>query len=297
MSAASRRDAMTTTRQPILIDTIAGLRARVREWRRAGERVGLVPTMGALHRGHVSLMQQMARAADRVVVSIFVNPAQFAPTEDFARYPRTLEADLAAMRAADVDAVFTPGVSEIYPDGFSTSIVPAGPAAVGLEDRFRPTHFAGVAVVVTKLLNQVQPDLAIFGEKDFQQLAVLRRVCRDLDLPVEVVGAETVREPDGLALSSRNAYLAADERVVAPVLYNTLSECAQAIASSSEAESAMQRGRDAIVGAGFELDYLEARDAVTLEPWTPGAGAPRILVAARIGRTRLIDNIGLDEAD
>ena len=258
------------------------------------ERIALVPTMGALHRGHLALVRHARRRARRVIVSIFVNPTQFGPTEDFGTYPRTFAQDIAALTDLDVDLVWAPGPDVMYPDGFATKIVPEGPALAGLEDKFRPHFFAGVATVVAKLFTQCRPDIALFGEKDFQQLRVITRMARDLDLPVRVVGVPTVREPDGLALSSRNVYLSAQEREAAPTLYRVLSECAAKIAMARPLAETLADGRRTIEQAGFALDYLEARHAETLAPIaSPHAGPVRLLVAARLGKTRLIDNIGV----
>ncbi len=260
------------------------------------ERVGktaLVPTMGALHKGHVALIRQARRRAPRVIVSIFVNPTQFAPHEDFASYPRTFERDLAVLASLDVDLVWAPTAEVMYPRGFATKVVPEGAATVGLEDKFRPHFFAGVATVVTKLFVQCQPDAAVFGEKDFQQLKVVTRMARDLDLPVRVIGVPTVREADGLALSSRNARLSPAERAQAPMLHRVLVECAERISAGEALAAAMVQGREALERAGFAVDYLEARHAETLLPLASTADGPlRLLVAARLGETRLIDNIG-----
>jgi pantoate--beta-alanine ligase len=227
-------------------------------------------------------------------VSIFVNPAQFAPHEDFGAYPRTLAADLAALATADGDLVFNPSVAVVYPDGFATTVSLAGPAAVGLEDAFRPTHFQGVATVVAKLLIQAQPDIAIFGEKDYQQLKVVTRMARDLDLPVTIVPAPTIREADGLALSSRNAYLSPQERATAPVLHRTLREAARCLRGGEDMAKVLAEARHSIAEAGFVIDYVEARDAETLAPLASlGEEPARLLVAARIGKTRLIDNIAV----
>jgi pantoate--beta-alanine ligase len=258
------------------------------------ERIALVPTMGALHRGHLQLVRHARRRARRIIVSIFVNPTQFGPTEDLATYPRTFARDLAALTELDVDLVWAPTADVMYPEGFATRIVPEGPALAGLEDKFRPHFFAGVATVVAKLFTQCRPDIALFGEKDFQQLRVVTRMARDLDLPVRVIGVPTVREPDGLALSSRNVYLSAQEREAAPTLYRVLSECAARIAMAQPIDDALADGRRTIAQAGFALDYLEARHAETLAPIaSPKAGPVRLLVAARLGKTRLIDNIGV----
>lgn len=273
--------------------TPATLRRHVREWRANGERIALVPTMGALHAGHIALVRAARRRASRVIVSIFVNPTQFGPNEDLSRYPRTLPDDLAKLRAARADLVYVPTVADLYPEGFCSTVTVAGPAQ-GLESDFRPTHFAGVATVVAKLLVQASPDLAFFGEKDYQQLKVVTRMARDLDLPVAIVGVPTVREHDGLALSSRNRYLSADDRRSAPALHRALSEAASAIAAGAAVEAAVSRARGQVTSAGFVLDYLEARHADTLAPVSaPSDGPIRLLVAARIGSTRLIDNVAV----
>ena len=250
--------------------------------------------MGALHAGHFSLVKIAQRRADRVIVSIFVNPTQFAPNEDLSTYPRTWSADLAALAERNADVVWAPSVATMYPEGFATRIVPEGPAKAGLEDAFRPHFFAGVATVVAKLLIQCEPDIALFGEKDYQQLKVVTRIARDLGLATRIVGAPIVREADGLALSSRNRYLTPEERAAAPALYRTLKECAERIAAGSPLAAVLDDGRTAIVKAGFALDYLEARNAETLAPLAATVAEPiRLLVAARIGRTRLIDNVGI----
>ena len=278
---------------PIIFDDIATMRAAVTGWRRAGERVALVPTMGALHAGHVSLTQIGRERAARTIVSIFVNPTQFAPTEDFSKYPRTFDADVAKLAEAGVDAVFAPTPAVMYPQGFATTVSLEGPATAGLEDRFRPTHFAGVATVVAKLLNQAAPDVAIFGEKDFQQLAVIRQMAADLDIPSEIIGAPTVRESDGLAMSSRNVYLDAKERATAPVLHREMQAAAKTILSGAPIEATLDMARKTISDAGFAIDYLELRDALSLAPVAKAQGKMRMLVAARLGKTRLIDNIAV----
>ncbi len=281
---------------PIIARSIAELRAHVSAWRRAGDTIAMAPTMGALHAGHVSLTELARTRASRCVVSIFVNPTQFAPNEDFSKYPRTFEADVEKLSGAGVDLVFAPTPDQMYAQGFCTSVQLQGPAVAGLEDRFRPTHFTGVATVVAKLLIQCAPDIAIFGQKDFQQLAVIARMARDLDLPVEILGAPTVREADGLALSSRNIYLSESDRAAAPVLYATLRACARRIANGEAFDALLEDGRKAIAAAGFALDYLELRDADTLG--APDRARPmRLLVAARIGATRLIDNIDASIGD
>jgi pantoate--beta-alanine ligase len=282
-------------RRPNIAKTVPSLRRAVAAWRARKQTVALVPTMGALHDGHLSLVRLARRRADRVVVSIFVNPAQFAPNEDFSTYPRTFAADLALLTQEKADLVWAPAtVAAMYPDGFATRVVPGGAAAAGLEDAFRPDFFAGVATVVCKLFTQVAPDLAVFGEKDYQQLKVVTRMARDLDLPLKVVGAATVREQDGLAMSSRNVYLSADARAVAPTLHRVLRLCAKKIAEGHSVATILSEGREAITRAGFMLDYLEARHAETLAPIASAQDGPvRLLVAARLGTTRLIDNVGL----
>ena len=278
--------------KPPVIRTVANLRRATGRFRKAGNTIALIPTMGALHTGHLALVRLARRKARRVVVSIFVNPAQFAPHEDFGSYPRTLKSDLAALAALKVDLIWAPGVREMYPDGFATRIEPEGPAKAGLEDAVRPHFFGGVATVVAKLLLQVAPQFAIFGEKDFQQLKVVTNMARDLDIPVTIVGAPTVREKDGLALSSRNAYLSPSEREIAPVLHQVLKDCAARIKAGQPIGAAIADGRAKIERAGFTVDYLEARDARTLAPIAALKDGPvRLLVAAKLGRTRLIDNI------
>ncbi|MGY4288245.1 pantoate--beta-alanine ligase [Bradyrhizobium sp. LM2.7] len=253
-----------------------------------------MPTMGALHDGHVALVRLAKRRASRVVVSIFVNPTQFAPTEDFGAYPRTWKADIAKLAAEDVDVVWHPGVAAMYPEGFATRIVPEGPALAGLEDRFRPHFFGGVATVVGKLFTQCRPDIAIFGEKDFQQLRVVTRMAGDLDLGVKVVGSRTVRERDGLAMSSRNVYLSPEERQTATTLYRAMKDSAGRIRAGETIASAVARGTEMIKAAGFALDYFDVRHAQTLAPVTSLKDGPlRILVAAKLGSTRLIDNIAV----
>jgi pantoate--beta-alanine ligase len=281
-------------RHPQVIRTLPVLGRMLTVWRRRGHRIALVPTMGALHAGHLALVRRAQRQADRVIVSIFVNPAQFAPHEDLKTYPRTFAADVAALAKLDADLVWAPSVDIMYPAGFATHVVPEGPATVGLEDAARPHFFGGVATVVSKLFIQCAPDIAVFGEKDYQQLKVVTRLARDLDLKIRIVGVPTVREPDGLALSSRNAYLAPAERAAAPSLHRVLKACAAKIIAGQPIGATLAGGRDEITGAGFVVDYLEARHAETLAPVESAAAGPlRLLVAARIGRTRLIDNIGV----
>jgi pantoate--beta-alanine ligase len=250
--------------------------------------------MGALHDGHVSLVRLARRRARKVVVSIFVNPTQFAPTEDFGSYPRTWRADLEKLAAEGVELIWNPDVKTMYPEGFATRISPEGPAMAGLEDRFRPHFFGGVATVVGKLFAQVRPDIAIFGEKDFQQLRVIARMARDLDLGVKVIGSRTVRERDGLAMSSRNVYLSAEERRIAPTLHQAMKTSAARIRGGEDIAAALAAGEETIRNAGFAVDYFEARHAETLAPvGTRREGPIRMLVAAKLGATRLIDNIAV----
>ena len=277
-----------------MIRTVQALKRALAPWRARRDVIALVPTMGALHDGHFALVRLAQRRADRVIVSIFVNPAQFAPHEDLAAYPRTFDADLAALAALAVDAVWAPSVPTMYPAGFATRIIPEGPATAGLEDAFRPHFFAGVATVVAKLLIQCEPDIAVFGEKDYQQLKVVTQLARDLDLGTRIVGAPILRDKDGLALSSRNAYLSRGEREAAPLLHRVLVRCAKAIAAGEPIDSVLDEGRAAIAKGGFALDYLEARQARTLAPASAAQKEPlRLLVAARIGNTRLIDNVAV----
>jgi pantoate--beta-alanine ligase len=250
--------------------------------------------MGALHAGHLALVRLAKTKARRVVVSVFVNPAQFAPHEDFASYPRTFAADLAALARLGADLVWAPIAEVMYPPGFATRVTPEGPATVGLEDKFRPHFFGGVATVVAKLFTQVCPHIAVFGEKDYQQLKVVTRMAADLNLGVTVIGLPTVREPDGLALSSRNAYLSAEERARAPALHRVLKDCAARIAVGEPVAATTADGAAELTRGGFAVDYLEGRHAETLAPiGTAAEGPVRLLVAARLGRTRLIDNIGV----
>ncbi len=277
-----------------VIKTLPQLKRAIADYQAERETIALVPTMGALHAGHFSLVEIAQKRANRIIVSIFVNPAQFGPHEDLATYPRTFAADRKALEALNADAIWAPDVATMYPDGFATRIVPEGAASVGLEDKFRPHFFSGVATVVGKLLIQCEPDFALFGEKDFQQLKVVTQMARDLGLKTKIVGVPIVREADGLALSSRNRYLSDAERAVAPALHRVLSECASAISTGKGITAALRHGREALTKTGFAVDYLEARDAETLMPvGTSTSGKIRLLVAARIGGTRLIDNVGV----
>ena len=273
--------------------TIADLRRQIAAWRARGERVGLVPTMGAIHAGHLALVHAAHRQNERVVASLFVNPKQFGPSEDFSSYPRNEAADFAAFEQAGVDLVFTPGVDEMYPPGFATSVRVPG-VSEDLDGVFRPGHFEGVATVVCKLLMQCLPDAAYFGEKDYQQLLVVRRMARDLDVPMHIVGVPTVREADGLALSSRNVYLSVEERRAAPLLNRILRDVAAEIAAwPDNVAASLANGRTALDAGGFAVDYLDLRNAADLTPVNRLTAPSRLLVAARLGRTRLIDNIAV----
>ncbi|PJI89146.1 pantoate--beta-alanine ligase [Sphingomonas koreensis] len=279
---------MQTVRQlPELRDAISGYRA-------AGERVAFVPTMGALHAGHMALVAEAKLAGNRVVVSIFVNPKQFGPNEDLAKYPRKEQIDSRMLSDAGVDLLWLPPVEVMYPEGHSTNISVAG-VSEPLDGAARPGHFDGVATVVAKLFNQVKPDVALFGEKDFQQLAVIRRMVADLDFDIDVRGVPTQRDDDGLALSSRNVYLMPEDRTAAVALPRALGVAARAIEKGDDTETALATARASLEAAGFEVDYVELADAETLG--APVAGQPRrLLAAARIGGTRLIDNIAVEPA-
>lgn len=276
--------------------SVAELRRAHDAWLRRGERIALVPTMGALHRGHLALVQAAQADGARVVVSIFVNPRQFGPGEDLATYPRPEADDVAKLRQARADLLFAPSVAEMYPDGFSTVVSVAG-VSEGLCGAHRLGHFDGVATVVAKLLLQAAPHVAYFGEKDYQQLQVVRRLVRDLDMPARIEAVPTVREADGLAISSRNIYLSAAERQIAPALYRVLSEVAGRLAAGRSPAAELARGRAALASAGFsEVEYLELRDAETLAPLTARTRPGRLLAAVRLGRTRLIDNVPMPPA-
>jgi pantoate--beta-alanine ligase len=282
------------SRSPTIVRTVPALRRAVDSLRVRKATIALVPTMGALHDGHVSLIRLAKRRANKVIVSIFVNPTQFAPSEDFSSYPRTWKADVAKLAAENVDLIWNPDVKTMYPNGFATRIAPEGPATVGLEDRFRPHFFGGVATVVGKLFMQVRPDIAIFGEKDFQQLRVVTRMAGDLDLAVKVIGSKTIRERDGLAMSSRNVYLTPEQRGAATTLYRVMKHGAARLRAGDGTDAVMAGGAEMITAAGFVLDYFEVRHAGTLAPMTAAKDGPvRILVAAKLGATRLIDNIAV----
>lgn len=276
----------------MIIRCVQDLRTRVQTWRQSGERIALVPTMGALHEGHLALIRLAGRSADRVIVSIFVNPLQFGPNEDLTSYPRREAADVAAAAQAGAKLVFAPTVAEMYAQGHATTVHVAG-LTEGLCGPHRPGHFDGVATVVAKLLLQALPDAAFFGEKDYQQLQVIRRLVRDLDIPVRIEGMPTLREPDGLAMSSRNAYLSDDQRRIAPVLAATLGELAQRLAGDAGAVvEAAAAAKARLLVAGFAaIDYLEVCDAETLAPLARVERPARALAAVRLGGTRLIDNV------
>lgn len=281
-----------------LLHTVAEVRERVRQWRQAGKRVGFVPTMGNLHEGHLSLMREARRHSDEVVVSIFVNPTQFGPNEDFDAYPRTLDADCAQLRDAGVAMAFAPPVEEIYPLGTNQTWVDVDALGDYLCGADRPGHFRGVTTVVSKLFNIVQPDLAVFGEKDFQQLAVIRRMVAELLMPVRVIGAATDREPDGLARSSRNGFLTAEERTKAPLLQQHLQEARRAIEAGERDYRALeQRLAASLAGHGFDVDYVTVANADSLVPAGPGDRSLVVAAAARLGRPRLIDNVTVKLAE
>jgi pantoate--beta-alanine ligase len=276
--------------KPEIVSTIAELRARLAVARQDGARIGLVPTMGALHEGHLSLVRETSARCGVTVVSIFVNPTQFGPNEDFARYPRTFESDCAKL-AGLADVIFAPSVAEMYPDDFGTRIDVGGPA-LGLESDFRPHFFSGVATVVAKLLIAAMPDEAIFGEKDYQQLLVIRQMARDLRLPIDIPGGTIVREADGLAMSSRNAYLSPEERKIASQLNVVLHEVAKRVQRGEAILSTEAGGRAAFLRAGFtSVDYVAVRDAETLTPIESLTRPARVLAAVKLGTTRLIDNL------
>jgi len=282
-----------TQMSPPIVRTVDELRARVRAWRTAGEKVALVPTMGALHEGHLSLVRLAKESAQRCVASVFVNPTQFAPHEDFDAYPRGEARDAELLASVGCDLLYAPTVGEMYPDGFATTVTVTG-VSEPLDGAARPGHFAGVATVVSKLLLQAGPDLAVFGEKDYQQLQVIRRMVRDLDIPVHIVGAATARADDGLALSSRNAYLTPQEREIAPELHRVLSAAVEALKAGEPVEAVERAAVVRLTAAGFgRIDYVEVRGAGDLARLGPGPIQPpaRILAAALLGRTRLIDNL------
>jgi pantoate--beta-alanine ligase len=278
-----------------LVRTIQDLRKRVALWRKAGESIALVPTMGALHEGHLSLITLAKAKADRVVVSIFVNPIQFGPREDFSTYPRDEAGDLKKLGDAGVNLVFAPEAAAMYPEGFKT-LIKIGDLTDGLCGAARPNHFDGVATVVAKLLMQCGPDIAIFGEKDYQQLLVVKQLVRDLNIPVEIIGAPIVREADGLALSSRNVYLSPEHRKIAPLLHQTISGVAADLAQGRGCDDAVVAARFKLDAAGFRVDYVAVRDPDTLRPLSGPVKRARVLAAAYLGKTRLIDNVPMPPA-
>lgn len=269
----------------------APMREVLREWRLARLRIAFVPTMGNLHAGHISLIERARTLADRVVASVFVNPTQFGPSEDYAAYPRTLEQDAAFLTEAGTDVLFTPTIASIYPYGNTEAWVDVPSLSGILCGEFRPGHFRGVATVVARLFNHVQPDVAVFGEKDWQQLQVIRRMTRDLGFPIEIVGAPTARDADGLALSSRNQYLTPAERERASTVYRQLQAIVAAVQVGGAIVAATQQARAALVAAGYRPDYVEVREAQSLQPAQPGDQDLVALAAAWLGRARLIDNI------
>lgn len=280
-----------------IVRSRAQLRSILAGWRGAGETLALIPTMGALHEGHLSLVRAGLAAADRIVVSLFVNPRQFDNPDDLAAYPRTEEEDAALLAPLGVDLLYAPGAGEMYPDGFATTVSVSGLGEV-LCGAHRPGHFDGVATVVAKLFLQTGADLAFFGEKDFQQLQIVRRMAMDLDIPIRIVPCPTVREPDGLAMSSRNRHLAADERAIAPALWQTLSLSATRIATGAPVETVLAEARTELVRKGFrKVEYLELRSESDLAPLTVLAHPARLLAAAWLGRTRLIDNVRIVPQD
>ena len=276
-----------------IVRNILDLRKQTAKWRAEGLLSAVVPTMGALHEGHITLVREGLKHADRVVTTIFINPKQFAANEDLGRYPRTETSDIAQLEEAGAHLVFAPAREVVYPPGFVTSVVLSGPAKAGLEDKFRPHFFDGVATVVAKLFTQSQADFAMFGEKDYQQLMVVTRMARDLDLPIKVIGVPTVREESGLALSSRNAYLSKAEHHQAASLYQTLTQAAQKIRAGQAPTRATAAARRALTTLGFRVDYVAARNAETLALPKEKDEPLRLLVAAWLGKTRLIDNIAV----
>ncbi len=276
-----------------IVKTVRTLRQRIHAWREAGKTVALVPTMGALHEGHLSLVKLAKKKADHTVVSIFVNPKQFGPKEDLATYPRDEARDKAKLIELQTDLIYVPKPLEIYPSDFSTS-VNVGKLTEGLCGVSRPHFFSGVATVVCKLLNQGLPDIAIFGEKDYQQLLVIKRMVRDLDIPVKILGGPIVREKDGLALSSRNVYLSEKERAIAPQLHKTIKDAAQKLGRGGRVSSVLSSGSRKLDTAGFRIDYLEVRSVKTLALIKGQVREPaRVFVAVFLGKTRLIDNVAI----
>ncbi len=276
-----------------IVRTITELRSCVKSWRKRDQSIGLVPTMGGLHNGHLSLVKHSKCQADKTITSLFVNPSQFAPHEDFVTYPREENADREMLEISGNDLLFAPHISEIYPDGHLTRLDVQGLSQI-LEGEFRPNFFTGVATVVSKLLLQTLPDVAIFGEKDYQQLCVIQTMVRDLDIPVKIIGAKTIREKDGLAMSSRNLYLTAEERKIAPLLYQVISQVAKNIRDGGQPINQRSWAEAELTKAGFgAVDYVAVRDAQTLDPVSDVSRPARVLAATYLGRTRLIDNVAI----
>ena len=278
---------------PQVVHTIAELRQMVQAWHAEGLKAAVVPTMGALHGGHLTLVREGFAHADRVVVTVFVNPKQFAPTEDLSRYPRDLEADVAMLETVGTHLVYAPDPATMYAAGFATTVSVNGPAKAGLEDKFRPQFFEGVATVVAKLFIQSQADVAIFGEKDYQQLLVVRQMARDLDIPIKVIGVPTLRDEDGMAKSSRNRYLTKHERHQAVAIIRTLQQAAEKIRNGTDQQSATRAASRSLTTLGFKVDYVTARNTETLAVPTSVGEPLRLLAAAWMGTTRLIDNIAV----
>ena len=279
--------------RPKLIRTLAALRRETQRWRKDGLTYAVVPTMGAIHSGHTELVTQGLKRADRVITTIFVNPKQFAAHEDLAKYPRDEDGDVKKLAKAGSHAIYIPGPGEVYPEGFSTTVTLTGPAKAGLEDRFRPQFFDGVATIVAKLFTQTGADFAMFGEKDYQQLKVVTRMAKDLDLPIEVIGVPTVREADGLAKSSRNVYLSTADRQQALAIYQALTAAADRIRAGTKPETAARAAERRLTTEGFQVDYVAARNAETLARPRTEDEPLRLIAAAWLGKTRLIDNIAV----
>jgi pantoate--beta-alanine ligase len=279
--------------KPKLVRTLAALRRETARWRKDGLTYAVVPTMGAIHSGHTQLVAEGLKRADRVITTIFVNPRQFAATEDLGRYPRDEDGDVLKLGKAGSHLIYLPELEEIYPAGFCTTVSLAGPAKAGLEDKFRPQFFDGVTTVVAKLFIQTGADYAMFGEKDYQQLKVVSRMAKDLDIPIEVVGVPTVREEDGLAKSSRNVYLSKQERQQALAIYSSISHAAERIRGGLDVQSATRLATRTLMALGFKVDYVTVRNAETLAPPLHRDEPLRVIAAAWLGKTRLIDNVGV----
>ncbi len=277
--------------KPKLVRTVAALRRETAKWRAEGLRYAVVPTMGAIHSGHTQLVEEGLKRADRVITTIFVNPKQFAAHEDLGKYPRDEDGDVRKLGKAGTHLIFAPAPEEMYPAGFATTVSLSGPAKAGLEDKFRPHFFDGVATVVAKLFTQTGADYAMFGEKDYQQLKVVTRMARDLDLPIEVVGIPTVREEDGLAKSSRNVYLSKTERQQATAIIRNLTNAAERIRAGVNPQTATRSATRTLMALGFKVDYVTARNAESLAIPQHKDEPLRLIAAAWLGKTRLIDNI------